>query len=601
MSAIIPYTNGKFPTYRFYVASVPYSNALEVFPLNFLETLLSYELEGDNIFYRCKFTGTLLFGTNSQTIDVFGATVNRRDDWLYFWDIEQNTPCVKIYFVITKTVEGVTTTYWNGYFSTSDGKFDIDNCTFEVTPILQDDYNDILAGAELEYNILSVTPVVTTTAFVAGVINNVYTRNRWLVDVIEYIADKLITGVNISSTFFTNTDNPVTSPAPLTYGNHLRYLTIAQKSDIIRPASSDSATSAMLSWSKLMDILWAMFQVKWDYDGVNTINIEHISWWTKGIGIDLRLQPACIATNKYSYLKEKMPKYEKYTFMEADEVNFVGVPIWYDSLCINDDPETNIIETSIEVTTDVEYINNSPDAISDDGFVILCNYLDGADYYVELQKGILNDNVKLNNHLSWANLQHYYFRDHRVLIEGYMNNVLTTFWTAQKTKQQTCSAIICVEFDPLEEIITELGENYFLGAKATVKLANMSPSGETDLVLLYGPADNENTGVEDNDEKIINIVQDPDNCVTFYATLTVTSGIILAIKIREIICNADTSVLCTGVWEDWNIPIGVHSDTINTSMCDTIPAGGYVIYELDTTAIPLWTVNFTYNTHCAGA
>jgi hypothetical protein len=496
MSIVLPQAYGNIATYRFYVVISPATITQEVFPLNFLSTSLIDEQEGNNAFYRRVFNGSLLFGTNSLAVDDSGVTVNRKDDWTYFWDIEQNSPCTDIDFLITKTVSGVTTTYWEGYFSTSDGRFDIDKCTFEVTPLVYDDYTDLLDKEELQHNILSVAPIVTTQAFVPTVMNVTYTRNRWLVDVIEYLAADatygIIPGATVSCTFFTAVTNYVTLAA-----NTLNYLTIAQKSDIIRPASSNPATTAMMSWKELMDILWGMFQVQWNYDfGTNTINVEHCSWvgFTPAAGIDLRTQISCEATNKYSYLKEKMPMYEKFSFQEADDSSFIGVPIYYNSPCVDQNPKTNVKETTVNVTTDLQYIYQNPDAISDEGFVIFANYLDGGNYYVSVLSGKYTPAARPNLHLSWANLQNSYFRHERVLITGYLNGVLETFWSALKTKAQECTAIICDAFDPTEEITTELGETYFAGVKARVHRAELFPTGSIKFNLLYGPDDNVNTG-----------------------------------------------------------------------------------------------------------
>jgi hypothetical protein len=622
MSALIPYTYGNFPTYRFYIAYVPfpYAYAVEVFPLNFLETSLVDELEGDNIFYRRKFNGSLLFGTNSLTTDVYGVIVNRQDDWVFFWDIEQNNPCAKIYFHITKTITGVTTTYWDGYFSTTDGKFDIDKCTFEVTPIVNDTYVDLLDHAELQQNILSVTPVVTTIAYVAGHINISYTRNRWLFDVIEYLAGDaavgIVPGVTVSSHFFTDSPN---NPVSLNE-NYLLYLTIAQKSDIIRPTSSNPATTAMMSWNELMDILWAMFQVRWNYDsGTNTINVEHVSWtgFAPGVGIDLRLQPACVASNKYIYLKDKMPKYEKFSFMEADQVNFVRSEIWYDSPCVNQDPKSNTVETIIPVTTDLNYIidNSSPtetNAISDEGFVILANYLYSTPpdvYRVALQCGAYTQAVRLNMHLSWANLQYFYFRHNRVLINGYMNaDYWPAFVSAQKTKLQECSAIVCDVFDPTEKITTELGYSHFgddtdLGnIPAIVQRAELKPDGSIKLNLLYGPADNANPGV--TPDKVFLLVQQSD-CLTWYATFPepVNQAGGIDIQVRYLIYDSADNLLHT-CQDVWNVPDTSREsnytiDPATGSCSHVMNAGDYLDISFPTNpSLHGWVADTEYDTDC---
>ena len=499
---------GNVPTYRFYISTEPSSLSTEVFPLNFNSTALVDQQENGKIFYRRKFTGSLLFGTNSTAIDDSGVTVNRYTDWTFFWNIEQTNPCLPLYMTIMKYVSGDSFVYWEGMFSTTDGEFDIDRCAFEVVPLPNDDYNEILDNVDIQYNILPDEEDKVTTTAIHGDWNETYTRNRWLCkigsdSVLDFLAEKIKTGVTVSSEFFTDTPNNYVTESP----NHLLHLTIAQKSDIIRFESTNQAAIALLSWNELMDILWAMFQVTWDYDATtDTINVEHISWWTSVAGLDLRTQLACEATNKYKYIKESMPKYEKFSMMEAEEINFIGTPIWYDSACVDQNPETNIRQTTIPVTTDLEYIINyrfidadNESLISDEGFVILCNYFDDPDYFVELQPGSMDGSIHLNMHLSWANLHHHYFRHNRVLISGNMNNDPVTFVSAQKTKEQKCSAILCAThtYDPDNTITTELGEIYFDSAKAKVKTSSLSPMGNIDFTLLYGPASNEQVAIPD--------------------------------------------------------------------------------------------------------
>lgn len=581
MSTILP-ASGKMPTYRFYITYPVGSITYEVFPLNFLSTSLVDEREGEEIFYRRKFNGSLIFGTNSLVVDEHGVTQNRKDDWLLFLDIEQNDPCERLDFLITKTIEGVTTTYWEGYFSTSDGTPDFDKCTFEVTPIVVDDYSDILDEVDLQYNILEIITWVTTTAHLPGSTDKVYTRNRWLMDVLEFLAEKVYDPTSVivgpavvNSTFLTDATNPVTLDT-----NRLTYLTIAQKSDIIRPSSTNPASMALLSWKELMSILWTMFQIRWTYDGAGTFTVEHISYFAPGTGIDLRTQLIAVANNKYTYLKDKMPKYEKFTFMEASQDDFVGFPIYYESKCINPDPDTNIEEQTCQVTTDLEYIINTPEAIADTGFVILCNYLDGGNYYVEFTKGAMSGEVKLNMRLSWANLHYSYFRHNRVLITGTLNNGYpeTTFWTARKTKLQNTNAIVCEMFDPTEEITTELGETYLGGVKGIVSKAEILPTGLIKLNLLYGPADNENTGVS-------------DNCVAIYGYLEVTgidtlrltldSSIPLPnnipISYREFVYDNLGVLQCTGDWNNVTLTAGSLETVITHALCQAFGAADWCI------------------------
>jgi len=494
-----PYTPGNIPLYRFYVTydAVEY----EVFPLKFLSTQLTYEKEPGHIFYRVKFNGSLLFGTDSIAIDDAGAEQNRMDDWDLFWLIEGADPCAEVLLEIKKTVSGVETTYWNGYFSTSEGKFDIDNCLFEITPMLDDDYVIWFDKGDNEYNMIDMptgdVPLVTTEMTRAGT-TYTYTRNRLLLDVITYIVDDISGGaVGVTSTFFTAANNPVTLAV-----NRLLYVTIAQKNDIKHPAATDGTTIAMVSFNSIMDML-KMFNVTWDYSAGN-IRVEHISFYPPVAGgINLIDHALARASNKYVYTKESMPKYEKFAFIEADG-DFMANDIWYDSLCVNQDSGTNSTELSVNVTTDIEYIQDCmadpdlTDVISDEGFVLLTNYEDGGNYYIQLAetgKGVAPGYpVKFNGDLSWRALHEFFFRHDRVMITGYLNGILETFYTAKKTKRQEVSVILCDEFEPDKEITSELGEAYFGGVKAIVEKGSLEPSGLMKLSLLYGPKNNNNAG-----------------------------------------------------------------------------------------------------------
>jgi hypothetical protein len=334
-----------------------------------------------------------------------------------------------------------------------------------------------------------------------------------------------------------------------------------------------------------MDILWGMFQVKWDYDlATNEFNVEHISFWTKTNGLDLRTQTLCKASNKYSYVKEEMPKWEKFYFAESMNEDFVGNSISYVSKCVNQDAGTNVKETKINVTTDIEYIMSDPDEIKDDGFVILCNYLSGGSYYIESGIGVLSEEIVLNAHLSWANLHNSYFRHNRVLIEGYMNGVLTTFWTAQKNKLQPVNAIVCPldNFDPADLITTELGETYLGSAKATVKKSTLKPTGEMSFDLVYGPADNENTGpAAENGIIVINQDCEATYCEKLKATLSKPMDID-----RDIIVTYTQYVggviFCQSDPETWTIPAGAtSSDFTIADPCSGVHAPESIVITLD--------------------
>lgn len=578
--SLTAYTPGNIPTYRFYVTTFNPTLTKEVFPLNFLSTSIVYEKEPGQVFYRAKFNGSLLFGTNSETIDDSGNIVNRVDDWDLFWFIEGLDDCFRLDLLITRTIRGVTSDYWTGYFSTDQGKFDIDRCLFEVTPIVSDDYSIFLDKKDVEYNIIDIpggdAPEITTEVTL-GVTTYTYTHNRFVLDIIEYIIDDILPGTIVTSTFLTEVNNPVTLD-----DNRFLYLTIASKFDIkmesLSPASTETETVAMLSFQSLMEILKCM-NLYWDYTPFE-IRIEHISFWDgPGTGIDLRDHSLAIASNKYSYTQESMPKYEKFKWTEADS-DFLAYDIWYDSTCVNQDPGSNINEISINATTDIEYIIECmADAdlnslIDDDGFVLLANREDGGNYYVQIAETGGNGTypVMYNGDLSWRSLHEYYFRHDRVLITGYLNLVLTDFYTAKKTKKQDVSIILCEEFDPQEEIVSELGETYLGGVYGSVSKSDLSPSGLMKLSLLYGPPGNDNTGNPSTRAIRCVEVNSGANQATYYLTFSHAADAALVADPPQIrlICQrtADMSNCDTG-YQTFVVNLGDWTSSLVVNFCNT--------------------------------
>ncbi len=545
-------------TYTFFVTIGAVTT--EVHPLNFLESSLIDEKESGKPFYRKKFNGNLIFCNVNGTLD-YDLLAAVADE------------CAKIDFEVKQ--DGVS--YWTGFFTIVDCKDDKDISVMEVKPLPDDDYNAVLENAKKEYNIIGQTTNVSVRAIQGGT-DITYTRNQFLYDVIEYIANLIKPGVTVSSTFFTEATNPVTLSA-----NQLLYLTIAQKSNIIRPEATQGATELMLSWDSLMNILYGMFQVMWNYDSAtDTINVEHISWFNSTTaGLDLTSEPLAEAQNKYDHIKGSMPKYEKFKWMESFSPNFTGVDIWYDSSCVDQDPDSNYTEIALPVTTDLFYIISNKEEIADDGIVILCNYLSGGDYFVRIGVGkYAPSEVRLNMHLSWANLHDSYWRHNRVLPTGYLNGSLVTFWTSRKTIQQELYAVVCTSesFDPNDEITTELGTTHLGGVKAKVGRAELSPDGLMKFRLEYGAADVEVTPITEPKSAVITEGAMPG---AFAITMSEPSASDLHIIVsHEILDNLGVQD-CTGGPETWTIPAGTKQASLTFTLCTSVVEG--------------WCVNYAWN------
>jgi hypothetical protein len=541
-------------TYSFFISGAS-SVVYQVYPLNWLECTLVDEKERDQVFYRRKFNGQLTFGGKKLCAD-----------FNLFNDFNAD-PCELIYLLILQDTD----IYWEGYFTTSMGEWDLDNQTFTVTPLPIDDYFLWDEYGKVEYNILNVAPVVTVECNGWS-----YTRNRWLLDVIEYLAVQVFgAGTTVTSRFFTEATNYVTLKA-----SKVLYLTIAQKSDIKNPTSTDPATVANLSFNELTSILRGRFNCYWKYsEALGIVTVEHISLFTNVPGLDLRTQEIAERSNKYRYLKEKMPKHEYWRSMEAKSADFIYGHAWYDAGCVDPDPDSNTTEYADRVTTEIEYITQSildgdEGAISNEGFVILCNYNDGGVYRTYQMAGIYDTTIRFNMPMAWSYLLKYYHRHDRVLLDGYFNIQAQTFVSAKKIKVQDINAINCnyQSYDSEQYITTELGETYFGGEKGYVDKAVIKPYGEFNFTLLYGPSDNANEGI-DADAKSFRIER-------------------VDLEVYAYLSEANIYDIYYSVWTNEAFPL---SDQCDQFM---IPAGTLYQMDLITNPNPIGTVSYNF-THAS--
>lgn len=333
-----------------------------------------------------------------------------------------------------------------------------------------------------------------------------YTHTRYLYDVVLGIAQTACSDItDIKSDFFewnppgdatgyVAGTNYVSGETP----NKPNQLYLSHKSDILQPAATQPATVGNLTWNEITAYLYNMFQVCWWYDPIDsTIRFEHVSYNQYATGLDLTVG-TYLRLNKgkkvYTYLRDKRYKFEKYNFMEANGVDFVGTDIIYNFNCIdpviggpkpgsnalhlanqNDNSKTYSVD---KITTDIEYIISNPSEISSDGFVMLCAFDDGAaNLTLDYEIGAISGNLKSNGHLAWANLHDKYWRHDRILIEGNMNGQDVTFESAKRTKRQAdLIAYECCDTDiNTEELVkTELGFGLIDNYKVSLMTGKMT-------------------------------------------------------------------------------------------------------------------------------
>lgn len=306
-----------------------------------------------------------------------------------------------------------------------------------------------------------------------------YSENRYVKDVIEYILSEIgFTGGYLSE-FLDNTDDPMFFQEFLEITNRRNKLLISQKSDVRLDATYisyahegrpdiDAATKGMLSLEKLLEML-GIFNVHWYIDDTGRFRIEHEKYFYNGLSYngmiinfngDLSSNPHALYKKKYAFDKTELSSIEKFKFMEAQNLDFVGVPVTYSSKCLNLE-NNDIIEYVFDnLTTDLKFIYEDVEAISRDGFCFFI-YLDmNSQPVIASETGMLTGNIIINGHLSWANLHHYYWTYDRNDDQGIMNSIIYSFNSIKMTKIQTDITIMdcCTwDFDPYKWFITELG------------------------------------------------------------------------------------------------------------------------------------------------
>lgn len=119
---------------------------------------LEYELETSQQFYRKKLSGNLTYTFDDYKFimacdfsTVYYVTIIKSNDLGLSWE-----------------------KYWSGKFMQTDCTISLDDMTVEVKPDVFDEYNDILAGLEKEYDLIPLTPEIESLTITKRPIIQVY-------------------------------------------------------------------------------------------------------------------------------------------------------------------------------------------------------------------------------------------------------------------------------------------------------------------------------------------------------------------------------------------------------------------------------------------
>ena len=131
------------PIYKFTLAANG-GDEQPAFPVWRDDVSKDFELQTNQEFYRAKLSGKLTFV---------------RDDYDFIANKSFDTQFgLKIY--ISYDAGATWTLYWSGSFWKTNCKFDEDNKNLTVTPDVVDQYTDVLAGMEKEYNLIELAPEI---------------------------------------------------------------------------------------------------------------------------------------------------------------------------------------------------------------------------------------------------------------------------------------------------------------------------------------------------------------------------------------------------------------------------------------------------------
>lgn len=126
------------PIYRFFV------NSQRVNPIYKDDLTKDFELENNQRFYRTKLSGKLTFVRQD-----YQFLKSHPFDTEFLFNIE-----------VSYDLGQTWSSYYEGKFMKTDGKWDDDNQSLEVQPDPVDEYSDVVAGLEKEYDLIKLAPKI---------------------------------------------------------------------------------------------------------------------------------------------------------------------------------------------------------------------------------------------------------------------------------------------------------------------------------------------------------------------------------------------------------------------------------------------------------
>lgn len=252
-------------------------------------------------------------------------------------------------------------------------------------------------------------------------------------------------------------------------------LYITPKSNITNGEYQTPAQKAPVTLKDILSMLRNTYQCYWFIDEQNRLRIEHVRFFIYGgsysslhpsVGINLNTmqnvrngKPWAYRTNSYEYEKIDMP--ERYQFAWMDEVTdaFKGQPIVMLSSFVE---QGKVEEINVaNFTSDIDYMQLNPSAISPDGFALMNVSTDGdGTLYVPIITfyAVGYSWRAQNGWLSFHSLQFAYWVDNmpsrRIQIEG---DTITAATVQKGRKQQVNIPLGIADPNVMQLVATGLG------------------------------------------------------------------------------------------------------------------------------------------------
>lgn len=250
---------------------------------------------------------------------------------------------------------------------------------------------------------------------------------------------------------------------------------VIQKSDAALPMASQPALIEEKTLGDMLLLFLRMFEAFWDIDAAGNLRIEHWTFWVYDQGLDLTDAPNFKRNKnlcKYDHLQQRIPQRERFKMVDMRDEDFIGVDIIYDSPCVTQNDDGSVEEITAEVTTDLAFVYQDPDAVDLRGIVLVATAPFGSTFQVINGTGILSGDIEVNEPLSWSALHDAFFRHRRYLIQGNMNSADVTFDGIRPSIQQVpvTTKMCCDLFfmDPNDTVKTQLGDEFLVGRQGVI-------------------------------------------------------------------------------------------------------------------------------------